>query len=220
MKHYLYRHIRPDTNEVFYVGIGTKQDDHDDTFENEYARAFKRHSRNSYWHNVYEKCGRKREVEIMLESDDYDWLEDKEREFVKLYGRADLGLGTLVNLTDGGDGKRGCKQTEEAKRRISEANKGRPLSEEHKEKIRKSLTGKKRTNKNREAISRGARNRKTTRSVLQYSLDGNFIQEWNSVLEAAEQMGFEKSRSKVYRCANGFQTNAAGFIWKWKTNEN
>lgn len=24
MKHYIYRHIRLDTNEVFYIGIGTK----------------------------------------------------------------------------------------------------------------------------------------------------------------------------------------------------
>ena len=31
--------------------------------------------------------------------------EEKEKEFIKLYGRRDLGLGTLVNLTDGGYGK-------------------------------------------------------------------------------------------------------------------
>lgn len=217
----MYRHIRPDTNEVFYVGIGTKGEKLCNTFENEYKRAFKKHSRNPYWQNVFLKCNRKIEVEILLESDDYDWLEKKEIEFIALYGRANLGVGTLVNLTDGGDGKRGCKQTEDAKKRISEAHKGKKHTEEHCERISKALTGQKRTPTQRARVSEAARKRPTIKPVLQYDLDGNFIQEWPSVLAAAEGINIKvRYRSKIYRCCNGFHAHSSGYIWKWKTNEN
>jgi hypothetical protein len=37
----------------------------------------------------------------------------KEKEFIQLYGRKDLGLGELVNMTDGGDGTIGRILSEE-----------------------------------------------------------------------------------------------------------
>lgn len=221
MRHYLYRHVRPDTNEVFYVGIGTKGQKIRNTFQDEYKRAFKKHSRNTYWKNVFNKCDGNYEVEILLESNDYDWIEQKEIEFVALYGRADLGLGTLVNLTDGGDGNRRMKMPEEAKRKISEANKGRPHTKEQTEKIRQALLGQKRTPEQRAAVSRAARNRCTVKPVLQFDLDGNFIREWPSVLIAAEGLNINvRYRSKIYRCCNGHQAHSAGYVWKWKLNEN
>lgn len=39
-KYYLYRHIRLDTGNVFYVGIGTGR------------RAWKKENRNKHWHNI------------------------------------------------------------------------------------------------------------------------------------------------------------------------
>ena len=44
--HYLYRHIRLDTNEVFYVGIGTKPK----SFKSmaiEFSRAYSKNTRNN-----------------------------------------------------------------------------------------------------------------------------------------------------------------------------
>lgn len=98
---YLYRHIRLDNNEVFYIGVGMKNYECNG-FISIYNRAFqKKKARNQFWRNIVAKTDYR--VEILLESDDYRYILQKEKEFVKLYGRRDLGLGTLVNLTDGGD---------------------------------------------------------------------------------------------------------------------
>jgi len=48
-KHYLYRHLRSDKNEVFYIGIGTKYDNNYRKYPNEYLRAFSHKNRNKYW---------------------------------------------------------------------------------------------------------------------------------------------------------------------------
>ncbi len=106
-KYYLYRHIRLDKNEPFYVGIGTKQKC------SEYGRAFSKIKRNIFWKRIVEKTDY--EVEILLESDDYEFIKQKEIEFIALHGRRDLGKGGLTNLTDGGDGSMGRVFTEEQK---------------------------------------------------------------------------------------------------------
>lgn len=92
----LYRHIRLDKNEPFYIGIGKKT-----------SRAYFKHSRNKYWNNVVSNTDY--EVEIML--DDLTWEEacEKEKEFIKLYGRKNNGSGILANMTDGGEGTLGRK---------------------------------------------------------------------------------------------------------------
>lgn len=73
-------------------------------------------------------------------------------------GRKDKGTGILRNKTDGGDGARNTVRTEETRRKIGKAHKGktiskehrlaisrhrsgRPLSDEHKQKISQSLMG-------------------------------------------------------------------------------
>jgi len=90
---YLYRHIRLDTNRPFYIGIGSDTD---------YKRANNPWGRSQYWNNIVNKTSYR--VDIVL--DDITWEEacEKEIEFISLYGRADIGNGILVNLTDGGEG--------------------------------------------------------------------------------------------------------------------
>jgi hypothetical protein len=92
---YVYRHIRLDKNEPFYIGIGS-----DDS--GEYSRAYIKKERNKYWHHVIKKSNY--DVEILLEDLTWEQACEKEKEFIALYGRKDLGLGQLVNMTDGGDG--------------------------------------------------------------------------------------------------------------------
>jgi hypothetical protein len=74
---------------------------------------------------------------------------DKEIELIALYGRKDLGLGHLTNLTNGGEGTSGHKHTEETKKKMREAvrpNKGKklrtPRTPEHTAKVAKSRIGK------------------------------------------------------------------------------
>lgn len=58
--------------------------------------------------------------------------------WIKVYGRQDLGTGSLCNLTDGGEGG-GLNRvwSEESKAKISAANLGRIIPEDQKEKMRK-----------------------------------------------------------------------------------
>lgn len=150
---YLYRHIRKDTNEVFYIGVSCSND-------YRYKRAKEKCNRNPLWNNVVAKTEYR--VEIVLDELPDEILYEKEIEFIKLYGRRDLGTGTLVNMSDGGEvhirkklteqhkvniGKagRGRKHSKETRLKISESNKGKTISEEVKEKIRQSRIGQKRS---------------------------------------------------------------------------
>ncbi len=105
---YLYRHIRLDKNEPFYVGIGTK-DYKNNGFSIHYNEAIRKDRDNKIWKAITNKT--KWKVEILLESDDYEFIKQKEIEFVSLYGRIDLGTGILSNLTNGGEGCYGFKPT-------------------------------------------------------------------------------------------------------------
>jgi len=119
---YIYRHIRLDKNEVFYIGIGTKEKSYKGPGR-EYHRAFSKRKRSNFWNNITAKTPY--EVEIML--DDLTLVEAKikEVEFIKLYGRRDLGLGTLCNLTDGGEGTTNIVVSNETKKKLGKAAKGR-----------------------------------------------------------------------------------------------
>lgn len=109
---YVYRHIRLDKNEPFYIGIG----------KNIYRHS-SRWGRNELWHKIVSKT--KYEVEIILE--DISWEEAciKEKEFIALYGRINKLTGILANMTDGGDGNIGMVFTDEIRAKIGAASKGR-----------------------------------------------------------------------------------------------
>ena len=132
---YLYRHIRLDTNEVFYVGISNNIAN--------YTRANSEKNRNKWWKNITSKT--EYEVEIIFEHEDYEFIKEKEREFIKLYGRKDLGLGILVNLTNGGEGVSGRVMSEEQKNKLRVTTgdffRGVPKTEKQKQKMREAQTG-------------------------------------------------------------------------------
>jgi hypothetical protein len=127
---YVYRHIRLDTNKVFYVGIGN---------DLKYKRSFSKYNRNKHWHNIVNKT--QIEIEILFDDINYDEAKNKEIEFISLYGRRDLGIGTLVNMTNGGEGCLGMIVTEDVRNKISKNNKGKKISQETRDKISLSRKG-------------------------------------------------------------------------------
>jgi hypothetical protein len=111
---YVYRHIRLDKNEPFYIGIGSDEN---------YNRAKTNTRRNKHWLNI-SKFGF--EVDILFDNLTWDEACEKEKEFIALYGRSDLGNGVLCNLTNGGDGVLGriFKHSEDSKLKMSKTRKG------------------------------------------------------------------------------------------------
>lgn len=136
---YVYIHrrndIQDDHESVFYVGIGTKK------------RIYQKLSRNKFWKHIVNKHG----FTGTIVKDDLTWEEACiiEKELIKFYGRKDLGLGNLCNLTDGGEGQLGCYPSEETKEKMRKNNKhtqsflGKKLTKEHRENISKGNMGKK-----------------------------------------------------------------------------
>jgi hypothetical protein len=167
MKYYLYRHIRLDKNEVFYIGIGSKKKATYVTYRDEYDRAFTRRSRNKHWKHIIDKTDY--DVEILFETDDINLIQSKEKEFIKLYGRKDLNTGTLANYTDGGLGgnRIGHSNTQNQKDIVSKMFKGKPKSAEHKEKLRLAKLGRKRkpiTDETKKRMSEAAKKRESLKN--------------------------------------------------------
>jgi len=87
----VYQHHRIDTNQIFYIGIGKSE-----------KRAFDKKSRGKTWRDYIKN----HEYAIKILYNNISWEEacEIEKKLIKEIGRRDLGLGPLVNLTDGGDG--------------------------------------------------------------------------------------------------------------------
>lgn len=117
-KYYVYSHIRLDTGDIFYIGKGCNN------------RAWHKYNRGNHWDNIVNKAGYvvKMVKDNMTEGDSIEL----EIELISRYGRKDLGLGCLINLTNGGDGLSGHARSLDTKRKMSIAQKGIPKTEKHK----------------------------------------------------------------------------------------
>lgn len=113
----VYRHIRLDKNEPFYIGIGQNR------------RAYAKNGRNQIWHRIVAKT--EYDVEILFDDVSWDFAVEKEREFISLYGRMDNKTGILANMTDGGEGIVNHKHSEQTKSKMRKARLGIVFSEEH-----------------------------------------------------------------------------------------
>jgi len=140
----VYKHIRSDTNEVFYIGIGKKKN-----------RMTSHSNRNNHWHNIVKKYGFIAEI---IE-DDLSWecACEREKYWIKYYGRKDLNEGNLVNLTDGGEGIVGNIVSHTVRQKMSENNgkywKYNPVPIETLNKIKSTLIGRKMSDEVKKKIS-------------------------------------------------------------------
>jgi hypothetical protein len=101
----VYIHRRKDIEDpflnVFYVGIS----------KNEKRRPYEKYKRSVYWKRIVEKHG----YIVEITHNDLLWEEacSIEKYLISFYGRHDLGVGNLSNMTDGGDGVVNYTRTEE-----------------------------------------------------------------------------------------------------------
>ena len=86
----VYLHRKATDGIIFYVGIGEKR------------RPTSKQGRSDYWKNTVAKHG----YTVQIVEKNLTWEEACESEIalIELIGRRDKGFGTLVNLTDGGEG--------------------------------------------------------------------------------------------------------------------
>jgi hypothetical protein len=207
---YIYRHIRLDKSTPFYIGIGKN---------NNHNRAFSKKNRNVHWNNIINITPYS--VEIML--DDITWEEacEKEKEFILLYDKIKNG-GLLCNIADGGNGG-SLGEEVNAKRKTSLM--GHFVSEETKNKIREKAIGRKISTETKKKMSLTHKENKTGNwlkynghengrafKVYQYSINGDFIKEWDCAKYAIDY--YNLNRSAISGCLKGRQKSAGGFIWK------
>ena len=151
----VYEHLRNDTNEVFYVGIGKEE-----------KRAYTKYGRNNpHWHNIVKKIGYS--VNIIHSNIGWDEAGEIEKLLIKEYGRQDLGTGNLVNLTDGGEGCLGVIVSEETKQKIGKAHKGKTMSEEARQKMSKARKGKTMSEETKQKIAKLATGRTPSEEIRQ-----------------------------------------------------
>jgi hypothetical protein len=226
----VYKHIRKDTNMVFYIGIGKSE-----------KRAYSKRQRNKHWRGVVNKHGY--DVEIIQEGLSWEEAQKVEIELISKYGRHDLGKGSLVNQTDGGDGNNNQICTEETRLKMSKAHMGKVFSEESRAKISKALTGRKQSPEHREknrlkqlGVSPSAETRKKlseanlgkvrteeTKEKLslinsqfkyeKWTKDGELIETYDSMYLALQSINRPATYRGIY---NAIQRggSCAGFIWK------
>lgn len=196
-KYFLYRHVRLDTNKPFYIGVGTKRAIVNSNRISSYGRAFSKANRTLYWHNITSKS--EYEVDIVVESNNRRFIMKKEKEFVLMYGRNDLGEGTLVNVVDGGS-KPTNKSIESIKRTINSKRAKGNLS-----------------NAKNFIAWHNSPNYKNPRSrpIYLYSSEGLFISEFNSVQECANYLGVKGSVSHLLLQCNRKHPYKNKFIFSW-----
>lgn len=232
---YVYRHIRLDKNEPFYIGICK----HNDPY---YKRA-KSKLRNNIWKKIADKTDY--EVEILFSNIDIEFAKNKEIEFIDLYGRICCGTGTLANIGGGGEpmydppeylrnalrertkGEKnpfyGKKHSKETRRKISEMQLGQkraPMSEQTKIKIGLAHKGKptwvKGLKQPEAAKKRSGVNHITYKGpILCYDLNMNLIKEFSCPKEVVEHFN-ETDTNKVRRVLIGERSTWHNHIFRYK----
>jgi hypothetical protein len=226
---YVYRHIRLDKNEPFYIGIGSDMT---------YKRAKEKSRRSQLWNKIIAKTDY--EVEILVDDITFDYAKLKEIEFIKLYGRIDLGNGTLANLTDGGDGLINRIFTPEHRRKLSLSQVGRKVSEEQKDKLRKYRVGIPNSPEARSKISKANKgrintpelmellrnrkgeknpvfgikgaNNKNFKGFIEVSKDGVYLGKYEGIRECAER--FNVTTTKISAVLHGRRNHTGGYKFK------
>lgn len=142
--YYVYAYLREDDT-PYYIGKGKEN------------RAYVKHPRKN-GSNILPKDENR--IKILYENLSEDEAISIEKQLISEYGRKDLGTGTLINMTNGGDGLsgwirpqsaidshrdklKGKSRPKDVVEKIASSNRGKKRSEETKQKLREIHTGRK-----------------------------------------------------------------------------
>lgn len=179
--YYVYIHRKATTGEVFYVGKGHGN------------RAYSHSNRNKIWQHVVEKHGFI--VEIVTESIQEWYAFELERDLILAHGRRIDNSGTLVNITEGGEGISGLTHSAESKKKMSDAKIGNTF-----------MLGLTRSDSSKKKMSDAKR--KIMKPVKR---DDGVIYE--STHAAAKQTGARQGG--IVNCLKGRCHTAGGYSWSY-----
>jgi hypothetical protein len=146
-KYYVYEHLKPNTNEIFYVGKGAGH------------RATTKSNRNIYWHNIVNKYNGF-DVKYLIKDVDEEFALLVECERISQLKMLNI---KICNLTDGGDGVSGYKFTEQQRKNISDGHKGQVVSEKTRIAVSKAHKGIPKSAEIRKKIADGNLGKKRTK---------------------------------------------------------
>ena len=104
---------------------------------------------------------------------------------------------------------KGNANNERTKRNMANASIGRKQSKETIQKRIEKVRGRKHTDEQRHNISKGR-----MKPIIQYTLDGEFVREWESAKTAGETLGV--SYGNISNCVHNTRKSAYGYVWKAK----
>lgn len=109
--------------------------------------------------------------------------------------------------------KVGQKHLESTKEKISKSLKGKKKSPEHIAKLWQNQKGAKMPKRGEETKKLQSINNGKNRAVIQMDLDGNYIAEYRSIIEAVMILGVSRN---ISACCSGKLKQSGGFKWKYK----
>lgn len=115
----------------------------------------------------------------------------------------------------------GKEKTEETRRKLSEALKGRVIPNEVRQKTSQTMKGVPKSEETRKRMSEArlghampkGKDSKKAISVNQYDTEGNFIKRFDSITDAANEIGCQKSG--ISFCLKGRIRTSSGYIWEY-----
>lgn len=182
-------------------------------------QAIQKYGKENFKKTILEYCISKKHL---MEREEY-WLNKFDAENnSEFYNKTNKAFGNSGQTEEGkrkiSISRKGWKPTEEQKLKMSKSKKGHPMyTEEWKQKISQSTKGIKKSEdfkKWQSENQKGNINRR--KKVIQYDMDGNFIKEWDYVLEAAYSLG-KKTGAAITEVCNGKRKSIYGYVWKYKS---
>lgn len=128
-----------------------------------------------------------------------------EKHLIKSIGRRDLGLGTLVNMTDGGEGLINCSEITKDKLRI-------PFSQERRTNISKAKKGKSVTKEMKIMLMEYAKV-----PIIHYNKNLEIIKEYSSIKDACNELKI--TNASIFRYCKKYFNAKDGSTFRYKIDQ-
>lgn len=162
------------------------------------------------------KYGIDNHVFEILEECSVDELDNTEIKWINYFKTNKTGLNILEG---GGNSRKGVKHTNETKQKMSKSHLGKQDTEQTKNKKSQSAKGKIKNETHRTNLSKSC-SETFGRPIIQKSLNGEFIKEWNTGKQASVELNL--SYTSINNCCRRKEINpikytySQGFIFEYK----